>query len=361
MRATTALTAAFVIALVALIVSPYTLSYVTSDSMSPTIEPGDAFLLGPSDGVTEGEIITYHSPVKSGYVTHRAVKVTEHGIITKGDANEVTDQAGSEPPVTPDRIRGEVVTVAGSPLVVPGAGGPLRTLLENRILVALSVLLLVVLDVARGLTSRRSSRGVTRRGHQHWWRRTLIKWRLVSNPDRGIGDGRVTTGNVINWVAAGTFVLGVVLVAFGGSTHTIDLVATAVASSSSGPTVPVSETVVRSVTYRSAAPGYVHSVVDTAHGTVLGQQALTDAYRVRVEVGPYPTPGVYQLRLSATHYPLTLPPKLIEYLHAVHPIVAATATVGILVAPYYLLVRALVPARLPIRIRLPASRRRDGP
>ena len=55
-------------------------------------------------------------------VTHRAVEITEDGIVTQGDGNPSTDQAAGYPLVHPDDVAGEVVTVGGAPLRIPQLG-----------------------------------------------------------------------------------------------------------------------------------------------------------------------------------------------------------------------------------------------
>ncbi|MFB6187483.1 MAG: signal peptidase I, partial [Halobacteriaceae archaeon] len=108
--------------LIAPVWAPVHLSYVYSDSMAPTINEGDGYILVPAGEVTPGEIITFYSPKRNAYITHRVVKETPAGFITKGDNNPVTDQATGLQPVDRSQIVGEVLTIGGTPIIIPHLG-----------------------------------------------------------------------------------------------------------------------------------------------------------------------------------------------------------------------------------------------
>lgn len=106
---------------------PLLLTYVQTDSMSPTIEPGDGYIVLPSSvtgGVSEGDVVLYEAQEfdGGGLTTHRVVDVTEEGYITKGDNNPFTDQDGGEPPVAEGQIVGVALQVGGGPVVIPWLG-----------------------------------------------------------------------------------------------------------------------------------------------------------------------------------------------------------------------------------------------
>lgn len=99
---------------------------VTSNSMAPTLSPGDVIYVydvQPAD-VNEGDVISFTSGTQAGrpqVTTHRVAEVREDGglrFVTKGDNNENTDPA----PVTPDNVIGRVPHVLGVPLHVPLLG-----------------------------------------------------------------------------------------------------------------------------------------------------------------------------------------------------------------------------------------------
>jgi signal peptidase len=145
--------ALLVVALLAVAVAPpptpLSLSHVTSDSMAPTLSPGDGYLLVAGD-VSVGDVVTYRT-VDGGYVTHRAVGRTDGGWLTRGDANPATDQAAGAPPVPDERVVGRVLSVGGTPLSVPGLG-PLTDAL-NRYRLPLLLLTAAALAVVLGTTA----------------------------------------------------------------------------------------------------------------------------------------------------------------------------------------------------------------
>lgn len=102
------------------------LAYAKSASMTPTLEAGDGFVSNPLDRSPEvGDVVLYEAVLLGGgLAVHRVVGGDARGYVTKGDANPVTDQEAGEPLVTPDRIRGVLVSAGGSPLVLPGVGRP---------------------------------------------------------------------------------------------------------------------------------------------------------------------------------------------------------------------------------------------
>jgi signal peptidase len=107
--------------------TPVLLSYVETGSMSPTMEPGDGFVAVPAavtDDPEPGDVIVFQAEEiqGGGLTTHRVVGETDHGYITRGDANPFTDQDGGEPPVKDAQIVAEALQVGGSIVVVPNLG-----------------------------------------------------------------------------------------------------------------------------------------------------------------------------------------------------------------------------------------------
>jgi signal peptidase I len=86
----TVFTIAFVVLAVGVSLTPYTLTYVTSDSMAPALTPGDVYVVGPADDVGAGDVVVFYSTDRGEYVTHRVVEVRDGGYETSGDANDVT-------------------------------------------------------------------------------------------------------------------------------------------------------------------------------------------------------------------------------------------------------------------------------
>lgn len=115
------------VALGQLVGQPFILGFVETGSMQPTMDPGDGFVAVPPalvGGVEVGDVITYRAVDigGGGLTTHRVVAVTETGLVTAGDANAFTDQAGGEPPVPRSRVVAVAVQVGGQVIVIPELG-----------------------------------------------------------------------------------------------------------------------------------------------------------------------------------------------------------------------------------------------
>lgn len=114
----------------------FPLSVVASHSMEPALFKGDALPWIPCsiDAVEEGDVVVYASAQSWGkekLVVHRVAAVRDTGgertLITQGDANNFTDQAGPhvpEPPITGGMLKGKALQVADHPLKLPFAGYP---------------------------------------------------------------------------------------------------------------------------------------------------------------------------------------------------------------------------------------------
>lgn len=100
-----------IIALLLLRFAPMPFSYMPvvceSDSMAPTFYQNSLCYVDKNydvDSIREGDILAFQ--LSNGeLVTHRAYKITDEGIVTKGDANEDVDIS----PITKEQIIGENV------------------------------------------------------------------------------------------------------------------------------------------------------------------------------------------------------------------------------------------------------------
>lgn len=73
-------------------INGYTALEVVSGSMEPTFDVGDVIIINQKKkDYKEKDIITFKDENFS-YVTHRIEKITDKGIVTKGDANSSTDE-----------------------------------------------------------------------------------------------------------------------------------------------------------------------------------------------------------------------------------------------------------------------------
>ena len=106
---------------------PILLSYVTTGSMEPTLEPGDGFVAIPAAAagpVETGDVVVFRAEQLhgGGLTTHRVVEETDRGYVTRGDANPFTDQDGDEPPVKAEQVVAVAWRPGGDVLVLPGLG-----------------------------------------------------------------------------------------------------------------------------------------------------------------------------------------------------------------------------------------------
>ena len=83
---------------------PIFLFQIQSGSMMPEIKTGEIVVLLKSNKYKENDIITYQVN-NSYFVTHRIVRITQDGYITKGDFNNTED----EKIVKEENIQGKVI------------------------------------------------------------------------------------------------------------------------------------------------------------------------------------------------------------------------------------------------------------
>lgn len=106
---------------------PVLFSYVTSDSMAPTLESSDGFVAVPTEvdsSIEVGDVVVFRATEVGGggLTTHRVVGRTEEGFLTRGDGNTVTDQDSGEPPVKRQRVVAKAWRFDERVVVVPGLG-----------------------------------------------------------------------------------------------------------------------------------------------------------------------------------------------------------------------------------------------
>lgn len=90
----------------------YTISYVPTNSMEPTIRPGETVLIkkGGFDEVQVGQIIVYKNVDEDKYIIHRVTRILEDGSLkTKGD-NDSTNPIEDAVVITKDNYYGKYVS-----------------------------------------------------------------------------------------------------------------------------------------------------------------------------------------------------------------------------------------------------------
>lgn len=128
----------------ALLDRPVFMSYVSSDSMTPTLNRGDLFFISPfSRNADIGDIIVFN--LRGSWTVHRVVAIVEEGYITKGDNNVATDQQdGRASPISKDKIAGKVVIIGSSPLKIPQLGTYIQKGISGRNKMLLAALMIIV-------------------------------------------------------------------------------------------------------------------------------------------------------------------------------------------------------------------------
>ncbi|MFB6137603.1 MAG: signal peptidase I [Halobacteriaceae archaeon] len=296
--------------------APLHLSYVYSDSMAPTIQQGDGYLVwGPGD-VAVGDVVTYRSAERGSYVTHRVVGRTDGGFVTRGDANDRTDQATGSPPVPRSAIVGTVVTVGGSPLTVPHLGTAVRLLRAH----ALGVALLALGGLAL------SGRG-------------------------GAGDRERTVTRLSDVVAPALALAAVTIalvLAYGGAAHAETLVATAEGSSDPS-VVRVGDPQNLSYAVSVADVPFTRRVVGASGFAVRQVDRNASGLAVTGRLPPPASRGPVDVSLRVSRYPAVLPRPTLAALHDRHPLLAGGVTAGLVVGSLAAAFALFADPRTPIR------------
>jgi signal peptidase len=295
--------------------TPLGVSFVYSDSMEPTINTDDGFVVLPAEGAAVGDVITFYSEQRGEYVTHRIVGETDAGYVTQGDNNPVTDQSVGYSHVSPADVEGQVLTVGGSPLTVPAVGTIVSEASRYRgVLALVGALSLVV-----GIGSNGRSRDVT------------------------------SVGSMFRQLMIASVAVGVVAIVLGGST--VSLVITEDAGSSPE-TMTFEDGDRTTLEFTDTPTPFTHRVVSASGLRIVDSSSAGETLSLSVErVGDAESATV-----RFYHYPAVLPNGIVETAHGVHPLLAAVLTVVAAHVPvvgvYWLLVDGAEPLRTG-RTRLP--------
>jgi signal peptidase len=321
--------------------APLQVSYVSSDSMSPTIDTNDGYVLVPAPTVEAGDVITFYSEERETHVTHRAMQVTSDGIVTRGDGNPSTDQAAGYPLVQQADVSGKLLTFAGRPVVIPHLGTVLNAISSYWYLIvgALGAYLLL-----SGMNTDRKQQ----RGH-------VLRSREIVLP-----------------ITILVIVAGVAFVTFGAVQQT--QVYTVTEQPATDPTaLTVGEPRTESITLRMTRSPFTHVVTETdgmeitntaavqpgGSGDSASQEATarglpwqsseSSQQTITTRIPPQDTAGPHATIIRVHPYPAILPSGMIEFLHGIHPFVAALVTVLCGTLPLYLVYWLLVDTTTPLR------------
>ncbi|MFP9190891.1 signal peptidase I [Natronosalvus vescus] len=337
----------------ALLGQPVLLSYVETGSMEPTIESGDGFIAIPtavSGPVETGDVVVFEAQEidGGGLTTHRVVAETDHGYVTRGDANMVTDQDGAEPHVTDGQVVAKALQVNGEVVTIPHLGTAVMGIqsgLEATQLRLASLLGTGALLGSSGLSALLLGFGIAVLAVSFLLERGARTERSRSRqrrPRRDVFDAKrvvLALALVIALVSAGT------MATMSGSTETG--IVSSEYDSGAHHVIAAGET--ETQTYEVAHNGPVPVVTmfePSSDGVTVDEEPKRlergDAVNVTVGVTAPPETGYYLRSFSEYRYFAVLPTPVIATLHTIHPWLAAGAVTvvvtGVFVLPFALLI-----------------------
>lgn len=324
---------------------PIGIGYVETGSMSPELEPGDGFIAVPiqvADPVEPGDVIVFDAENLhgGGLTTHRVVDETPAGFITKGDANAVTDQDGSEPPVK----RGQVVAVAsqlgGDVVALPHVGRlasastdaitttqrQLAIVFGTRVFLGskgLAYVLFVFGILAYAVSAVRAGTG-----------RTGLH--RSTDRDAGVLDTRI----VVTALALLLVTVITLSMVVPGGVHHFDLVSSD--TDGDGPTVipkGSTETLVFQVPSNGPFPVVVYLDPHTEGVNVTPRRMVIDSHSTQnatIDLTAPPETGYYERAIVEHRYLAVIPPSTIDTLYRIHPwlpilVIDALAALGFVI------------------------------
>ncbi len=303
---------------------PLLLGYVSSDSMEPAMDAGDGFVAVPAalaGDVEPGDVIVYEAGgVDDELVTHRVVRATDDGYVTRGDANPVTDQQDGEPHVPEDRIVATALQIDGTVVTIPGLGVAVTTTGT-----AFGVVQAGIADVA-GTGGGQSGRAVASlllvlslAGYAIETVRGRRRWRL----DRRIDDGTTEPRRVAVAVALVVAVASTAAMVVPAGAESIAFVSTDPAPDGELLAEPggIVET-----SYRVSNAGFAPIVayLETSdHDVVLERRSVSvsgrDSRDVPVSITTPESEGHYERTVVEHRYLYLLPRPVIDALYDRHP------------------------------------------
>lgn len=328
---------------------PVLLTFVRSGSMEPTLDEGDGFVALPT-AVTgppeQGDVIIYRANQLNGggLTTHRVVRETDRGYITRGDANPFTDQSAGEPPVRQPQVVAVAFQAGDSVVVVPHLGTLLTAVRDTgygvvsqlggpfsenprQVWIALAAAGLVVLLFGG---SSRDQQGRA----------------PVAERDPGTDSGWLNSSRAMV-LAAG---LLVVLMATASMTMPLGPTEYRIVSAESdapGPQV-IPAGGAETTTYQVPGGGVLptrYYVEPASEGVTVGNTSGVArpgaSVNVSLTFSAPPEIGSYRRYVAEHRYPLVLPVPVVDTLYALHPVVPVVVIDALLAVPFLILARQL--------------------
>lgn len=304
---------------VAMPASPVQISYVYSDSMEPTIGQNDGYLVVPIEDIDQQDIVVFRSQERDEYVTHRVVGRSDTGFITKGDNNEDTDQATGYAHVQRDDVIGQVLTIDGDPLTIPGVGGLVSITKSSRFLLLAVALMLI----GSGLVVSTGSR---------------------THPPRSI----IRVADFMTPVFVGVIVGGIVIVLTGATVHELTYVA--VESGGNAPnTLTVGEPATETIFINATAIPFTNRFVSTDGLTIEQSSRNATTISATAHIPAQTESGIHPTSVEVYRYPAVVPRRWIAAIHDLHPAVAAALTTSLVFTPFLLLYGLFFDGKSPLR------------
>lgn len=342
---------------------PVLLSYVTTGSMEPTLEPGDGFVAIPAAAagpVETGDVVVFRAEQLhgGGLTTHRVVEETDRGYVTRGDANPFTDQDGDEPPVKSEQVVAVAWQPGGDVLVLPGLGSVITGTRS-------------ILDTGQrhvaGLLGTRAVLGP--QGLAYLLSGTTVGYYLVSawradGGERERSRARETPTDPRLYAAAFTALVVVAATAAMVVPAGPQQFGVVSAESDSPGQRVIEQGTSESVDYPVGNGGFLPVVAyfdsrsdrATVEPTSVAVPAR-ESRHVSVTLSAPPETGYYRHYVVEYRYLAVLPRPLLDVLHGVHPWLPILVVDALLAGPFYLLNRRLLGTG---RVRS-RSRGRDTP
>lgn len=329
---------------------PIGLGYVETGSMEPTMDAGDGFVAVPAavaGPVEAGDVIVYDAQEieGGGLTTHRVVDTTEHGYVTRGDANPFTDQGGGEPHVTDGQVAAKALQVNDEVVVVPNLGTAVMGLesgLESAQWWLASALGTRAVLGTQGLSYLLLGFGLAILGLS-----AILGRGAAADRSRARTRTRGDVFDVRRLVLAMAVLVAVVslatMVAMSGSTE-MGLVS-AEFDSDRADVIPAGETETHRYELRNGGVLSVVTIVEPAsEGVAVDEQRTLhrgESANVSIAYTAPPETGYYLRSFTEHTYFAVLPTPVITALHAIHPWMAMGTVTGVLtgliVAPFALL------------------------
>jgi len=104
--------------LVKVLDTEYPMASITSGSMWPSLKKGDLVVIkgvDSRDEISVGDIVVYQN--ERGFTIHRVEKMNQDTLITKGDANNVSDK-----PIEYEKVIGKALTYKNKIVKIPKLG-----------------------------------------------------------------------------------------------------------------------------------------------------------------------------------------------------------------------------------------------